>query len=88
MTVRLKFTFFSGPGGERVGPQLARGEFGDMEQGRLAAMTAAEKEHIGVDLIDIQADDGSVFEVWMLRDGQWELDQETEASMQGDLAAE
>jgi hypothetical protein len=77
VAVRLKFTFFSGPGAERVGPRLASGEFGDMEQGRLAAMTAAETEHADVDLIDIQAEDGSVSEVWMLRDGKWERDPET-----------
>jgi len=40
-------------------------------------MTAAQKEHIGVDPIDIQADDGSASEVWMLRDGKWERDPET-----------
>jgi len=86
VAVRLKFLFLSGPRAARFGPQLADGQFDDMEQGRRAAMTAAET-HGDVDLIDIQDDDGSVSEVWLLRSGKWELDQETEAAMQGATAA-
>lgn len=59
-------------------PHLASGEFGHMEPGRLASMTATEKWRTNVDLIGIQADDEPVSEVWLPRNRKWELDRETE----------